>query len=275
MPWNPAVWWILSRLRLAVELDCDARVLRAGTPAGPYGSLLIDIAALHAGVRTPAPALLEAPNHLHRRLLAMQQQSHRFASLRGAAAAGIAATALVVACRAELPTTAQVESMDAASALRLAQTGTPQDSVVFKLDGVIVSVDSARRVPASRIRRVEVARGVNLDGAKGPATIEMSTSDLVALSPATSAETKVAEAPRIVTRDPSAGGVKIVTRPASQRIKEFDGLVFVDGKRADASVLATLDRLSITSVEVIKGASARARYKDPAAEFGVILISTR
>ena len=29
MPWNPLVWWMASRLRLAVELDYDARVLGA------------------------------------------------------------------------------------------------------------------------------------------------------------------------------------------------------------------------------------------------------
>ncbi|HET9682517.1 MAG TPA: M56 family metallopeptidase, partial [Gemmatimonadaceae bacterium] len=30
VPWHPAAWWMLSRLRLAIELDCDARVLRRG-----------------------------------------------------------------------------------------------------------------------------------------------------------------------------------------------------------------------------------------------------
>ncbi|MGZ6640165.1 MAG: M56 family metallopeptidase, partial [Solirubrobacteraceae bacterium] len=44
MPWNPVVWYMLSRLRLAVELDCDARVLRAGAAPLSYGALLIDVA---------------------------------------------------------------------------------------------------------------------------------------------------------------------------------------------------------------------------------------
>ncbi len=34
-PWNAALWWASSRLRHAVELDCDARVLRAGPGARP------------------------------------------------------------------------------------------------------------------------------------------------------------------------------------------------------------------------------------------------
>src|SRR5262249_13025835 len=29
MPWNVALWWQILRLRAAVELDCDARVLRS------------------------------------------------------------------------------------------------------------------------------------------------------------------------------------------------------------------------------------------------------
>ncbi|MGD2121092.1 MAG: M56 family metallopeptidase, partial [Gemmatimonadota bacterium] len=40
MPWNPALWWMGRRLHLAVEGDCDARVLARGVPARRYGSLL-------------------------------------------------------------------------------------------------------------------------------------------------------------------------------------------------------------------------------------------
>ena len=29
-PWNPALWWMARRLHLAVEADCDARVLARG-----------------------------------------------------------------------------------------------------------------------------------------------------------------------------------------------------------------------------------------------------
>ena len=44
-PWNPVSWWSFARLRLATELDCDARVLRAGAPPRTYGSLLLDLTA--------------------------------------------------------------------------------------------------------------------------------------------------------------------------------------------------------------------------------------
>jgi len=43
MPWSPGLWWQIRRLRLAIEIDCDARVLRmTGDPAA-YGTLLLEV----------------------------------------------------------------------------------------------------------------------------------------------------------------------------------------------------------------------------------------
>src|SRR6185312_9117745 len=77
MPWNPAVWWMLARLRLAVELDCDARVLRRGVTARSYGALLIDLAGRSAaGARIPVLGL--TLTHLERRLIAMTPHRRPF-----------------------------------------------------------------------------------------------------------------------------------------------------------------------------------------------------
>lgn len=47
MPWNAALWWGFSRLRHAVETDCDRRVLTRQAPsASSYARLL-----LHVGTR--------------------------------------------------------------------------------------------------------------------------------------------------------------------------------------------------------------------------------
>jgi hypothetical protein len=71
MPWNAALWWHLRRLRLAVEMDCDNRVVAAlGNPTA-YGALLINVA--QAGSRGPRlqPALLGGMKSLEHRLRAM------------------------------------------------------------------------------------------------------------------------------------------------------------------------------------------------------------
>ena len=43
MPWNPILWWQLRRLRLAIEIDCDARVLSLGYPVARYSETLIAV----------------------------------------------------------------------------------------------------------------------------------------------------------------------------------------------------------------------------------------
>ena len=70
MPWNLALWWQLRRLRLAVEMDCDNRVVSALGDANAYGELLFKVA--QAASRGPRlqPAFLGA-GMLERRLTAL------------------------------------------------------------------------------------------------------------------------------------------------------------------------------------------------------------
>jgi hypothetical protein len=71
MPWNPALWWQVRRLCLAVELDCDNRVVKALGDAPAYGELLLKVA--QAGSRGPQlqPAFLGGMGSLERRLTAL------------------------------------------------------------------------------------------------------------------------------------------------------------------------------------------------------------
>ncbi len=71
MPWNLAMWWQLRRLCLAVEMDCDNRVVSGLGDATAYGELLLKVA--QAGSRGPRlqPALLGGVGTLERRLTAL------------------------------------------------------------------------------------------------------------------------------------------------------------------------------------------------------------
>lgn len=52
MPWNPAIWFMLRRLRLAIEVDCDRRVVGAGAlDVRRYAELLLSV-----GARRSVPA---------------------------------------------------------------------------------------------------------------------------------------------------------------------------------------------------------------------------
>jgi hypothetical protein len=70
LPWNAPLWWQLGRLRLAVEVDCDRRVLRRTGELRRYASLLLEIGRR----RTALPfsiALAEPASFLERRIRTM------------------------------------------------------------------------------------------------------------------------------------------------------------------------------------------------------------
>ena len=71
MPWNLAMWWQLRRLCLAVEMDCDNRVVNGLGDAAAYGELLLKVAQATSGVPRLQPAFLGGVGTLERRLTAL------------------------------------------------------------------------------------------------------------------------------------------------------------------------------------------------------------
>jgi TonB family protein len=68
VPWSPAAWWQLRRLRLAMEVDCDARVLARRADVRAYGELLLEVGRRGAGIRLPVAAMSEPRSFLERRI---------------------------------------------------------------------------------------------------------------------------------------------------------------------------------------------------------------
>jgi TonB family protein len=99
MPWNLALWLQARRLRLAIEVDCDARVLRAHPTPERYGLLMLTIAQRRA-VAPPmfAPMLSEPTSQLERRIIAMRTTTRRLARVTAAVGTTIAAGVLLFAC---------------------------------------------------------------------------------------------------------------------------------------------------------------------------------
>jgi bla regulator protein BlaR1 len=71
MPWNLAMWWQLRRLYLAVEMDCDNRVVNSLGDATAYGELLLKVAEATSRGPRLQPALLGGVGTLERRLTAL------------------------------------------------------------------------------------------------------------------------------------------------------------------------------------------------------------
>jgi bla regulator protein BlaR1 len=68
LPWNLPLWWQLRRLRQAIELDCDARVLRAGAEADDYGKVLLAVTQRAENLPVAAIAMSEPVSALERRI---------------------------------------------------------------------------------------------------------------------------------------------------------------------------------------------------------------
>jgi TonB family protein len=97
VPWNAALWWQLRRLRLAMEVDCDARVLRRRVDVRAYGLLLLDVGRLASSSRVPTLALTEPPSFLERRIRVMTNRTLDRRFRRAALPAAVCAGALVLA----------------------------------------------------------------------------------------------------------------------------------------------------------------------------------
>jgi len=106
MPWNPALWFHARRLRLAIELDCDARVLRAHPSTERYGMLMLTIAQRRSvGPTLFSPMLTEPTTLLERRILAMRPATRRLARVTVYGGSALAVAALAFACSLQSDTT--------------------------------------------------------------------------------------------------------------------------------------------------------------------------
>lgn len=99
-PWNVALRYAAYQLRLAIEIDCDARVIARGCNRRSYGHVLLDI-AMRAPRQSPLLATLTEPHtHLHARISAMSSREHA-RPLIAAAYSAIALVAFAAACNSE------------------------------------------------------------------------------------------------------------------------------------------------------------------------------
>lgn len=111
LPWNLPLWWVVGRLRLALEIDCDRRVLGRAAGVRAYASLLIDIGARGGASHLAALAFAPTRSVLERRIRAMTD-SKRPARLRTLTLGAVATLLVVAACRVDRPAITTPESGD-------------------------------------------------------------------------------------------------------------------------------------------------------------------
>jgi hypothetical protein len=129
VPWHLPLWWARKRLWLAIEMDCDRRVLRAHPDVRRYGQLLLltaqraPNARANLAVLTVVAPLRPHVSHLSRRISAMTQPRHSRLPLRaiplllGALAISAVVSALPVPHRADAQGTAVLAPASPARAI--------------------------------------------------------------------------------------------------------------------------------------------------------------
>ncbi len=235
MPWNVALWWQLRRLRFAVEVDCDRRVLRTSVQLRDYAELLISMRGRRRWMPVPALAFARPPSTLARRIDVMTNLSVCRHPLRSVGYAAVAGALFVLACDASAP-------------------GEPEAPVLSKE----AAAGSALHEIAELASDARIAREAVV--ARKRAFLR---EDLVALKMSESAEEADSNAPVETV---------VLVRTAELRPTPAP-LYVVDGIIVGAGML-DIDTLRIEMIEVVKGAAAEARFGDRAKN-GVVLITTK
>jgi TonB-dependent SusC/RagA subfamily outer membrane receptor len=277
-PWNPLLWWQLGRLRDALEVDCDARVLgrirrgpvdrRATLPARPYAELLLRVGSrITTRPRTliPAPAPFVTPaiggsrTQLERRLHAMR--THRPRPLLLAGAAGAVVLLATAACLADRPTPVEPADEGVQAAV---PTPEPRTETRF-LDLEVVEPEVEVPPPGGE---TGAPRIIGFYPAPPGADVEDFEARDEGVSPLGDEE--------FAARYDGVRPLAEVRLNQDISTNDPAPLMIVDGViLSNAATLQDnrIDALDIAAIEVIKGEAARALYGSRAAA-GVISITT-
>lgn len=108
VPWNLPVWWQLRRLRFAIEVDCDARVLRTGQSRSSYSQVLLNVATHLLPSRAAAAGLSESGSSLEERVRIMHTPVHKQWRVLATLLASCSVASIVVAANVRAPAVASL-----------------------------------------------------------------------------------------------------------------------------------------------------------------------
>jgi len=120
-PWNAALWFMAHRLRLAIEIDCDARVI-GDSAAEEYGLFLVAVGERRAHGIFLAASLTERRSSLERRIHAMTMLRPRHPLLASFPFAAIALGAAALAAQTPTPPATGAGAVERAAMARRMDT---------------------------------------------------------------------------------------------------------------------------------------------------------
>jgi bla regulator protein BlaR1 len=127
MPWNLPLWWQLRRLRYAIEVDCDARVVAGGLDPAHYGETLITVGERQSAYVGAVAAMSESRSFLEERIRIMLSKPVKWRRVGMAALAGVSLALTALAAQVSPPNVRTVDATPQAGATK------PAERVAIKL----------------------------------------------------------------------------------------------------------------------------------------------
>jgi beta-lactamase regulating signal transducer with metallopeptidase domain len=294
-PWNPAVWLIVRRLRVAIEIDCDRRVLSRRTAhVREYGMLLLTVSARSASALRFGASLAEPRRSLEQRILAMTTSRPSRPIIASVPFVAISLLAVVAVAQTPRPESTLVVRQTPPRIAQLREPGSePEQRIIVP--------PKESRVPFPRVIEKDLLPYMRPSHVAPPVPVEPPAVRTPPLSIEVIRTWIQLHHPNVIAGDPQVNAVTIVVDQNNQYLASvadsIPGIAFagdtvsvrlrgtlrpvsaltprpvivVDGIRVDSA--AQLDTISIDGIDVLKGRYAAAQY-GPEAEQGVIAITS-
>jgi hypothetical protein len=165
MPWNLPLWWQLRRLRLAIEMDCDARVLKGGCDVALYGETLLMVGERQSRRIAVVAAMSEPKSFLEQRIRNMLRKPTRLAWAATAALASLAFVLAAAAAEVRPPDVAAPRPTPAAAEPDAAVPAPPRTAVPARIDPARVQIRLVDEAPDAAGKAVD-ERVVGPDGSE-------------------------------------------------------------------------------------------------------------
>ena len=212
-PWSPAIWWTCRRLRAAVELDCDQRVIASGIRSADYGDVLLEAGSRSIGRWGFAPGMSQPKSLLERRLRTMSEKRTKLGATKALLLGGVVGVALVAACDTRIPTDVQDAIVD----------------VMVDENGQAVDAETeatAKELFGARMLRMKnppiiYLDGVRVDGVDDLETLHSQVSGLATLAPDAIERVEVlkgAAAAALYGSEAEGGVIRIFTKGDTLRV---------------------------------------------------------
>ncbi len=300
LPWQLPLWWAWQRLRLAIEVDCDARLLRRQREQSGYSDtrryaqllLLMSQRMTHPATIARPLITMAAPmqpelSHLATRIQIMTRSKGRQAFggvallVCGMAATASVAFAIPLPRPSAMPQVAAPVQGDGRAIVRVTSVGMRDVEVdgsgkikgeilIYATGDAKLGLGTGALRPLKDTLHLKAMPAFSADVTNGEVHIKLVGSDngeisLAATVSGGSAKSYRGEAAHLVLMKGGAG-IRTLAKVAP--------LFFVDGVKTTEAAAMEIPKDSLASVEVLKGEAASARY-GAAGGHGVVLMKTK